>query len=35
MTTLSENDVEQAVLEWMEGLGWRMAHGLAPDKIGE
>ena len=32
MTTLTESDVEQA-LEWLDGLGWRVAHGpdIAPD----
>ncbi len=33
MTTLTESDVEQAALEWLEGLGWQVAHGpdIAPD----
>ncbi len=32
MTTLTEADVEQAALAWLEGLGWRVAHGpdIAP-----
>ena len=35
MTTLSESDVEQAALEWLEGLGWRTAHGpdIGPDGL--
>ena len=30
--TLSEADVEQIALEWLDGLGWRVAHGpdIAP-----
>ena len=33
MTTLSESDVEAAALDWLEGLGWRTAHGpdIGPD----
>ena len=33
MTTLTEADVEQAALEWLSGLGWRVLHGpdIAPD----
>ena len=33
MTTLTEADVEQLALEWLEGLGWQVAHGpdIAPD----
>ena len=33
MTTLTESDVEQAALGWLEGLGWQVAHGpdIAPD----
>lgn len=27
MTTLTEADVEQAVLEWLSALGWQVAHG--------
>ncbi len=27
MTTLTEADVEQAGLAWLEGLGWQVAHG--------
>ena len=28
MTTLTESDVEEAALDWLEGLGWAAAHGL-------
>ena len=33
MTTLTESDVENAALAWLEGLDWRIAHGpdIAPD----
>ena len=31
MTTLTEADVEQAALAWLESLGWRTAYG--PDLI--
>ena len=33
MTTLTESDVEQASLDWLEGLGWQVAYGpdIAPD----
>ncbi len=33
---LNEHDVETAALEWLEGLGWAIAHGsdLAPDAAG-
>ena len=33
---LSEADVEQASLEWLRSLGWRVAHGpdIAPDAPG-
>ena len=27
MTTLTEAHVERAALDWLEGLGWRIAHG--------
>ena len=27
MTSFSEDDVEQAALNWLESLGWRTAHG--------
>ena len=27
MTTLSESDVEQLALGWLEGLGWRVPYG--------
>ena len=32
MTTFSESEVEHAALEWLEGLGWAVAHGadIAP-----
>ncbi len=35
MTTLTEADVEQAALDWLRGLGWRVAHGpdIAPDAL--
>ena len=33
--TLTESDVEQAALDWLEGLGWRTAHGpdIGPDGL--
>ena len=33
MTTITEADVEEAALSWLEGLGWQVAHGpdIAPD----
>ena len=33
MTTLFESDVEAAALEWLDTLGWQVAHGpdIAPD----
>ena len=31
MSTFNEDDVEQAALSWLGGLGWRVAHG--PDLI--
>ena len=33
MTTITEADVEHAALDWLRGLGWRVAHGpdIAPD----
>ena len=33
MTALTEGDVEHAVLDWLSGLGWDLAHGpdIAPD----
>ena len=36
MTTLTEADVEQAALAWLEDLGWRVAHGpdIAPGAYG-
>ena len=35
MTTLTESDVEQVVLDWLAGLGWRTAHGpdIGPDGL--
>ena len=37
MTTLSEADVEDAVLEWLGDLGWQTAHGpdIGPGASGE
>ena len=34
MTTITEADVEQAALDWLVGLGWRVTHGpdIAPDR---
>lgn len=36
MTTLTEADVEQAALGWLECLGWKTAHGpdIAPEVPG-
>ena len=36
MTTLTEFEVEQATLDWLESLGWSVAHGpdIAPDTPG-
>ena len=36
MTSLTEADVEQAALDWLSALGWRVAHGpdSAPDTPG-
>ena len=33
MTTITEAEVEQAALDWLQGLGWQVAHGpdIAPD----
>ena len=33
MTTLTETEVEQAALAWLEGIGWQVHHGpdIAPD----
>ena len=28
MTTFTESELEAAALEWLEGLGWRVTHGL-------
>ena len=32
MTNLNEGDVEQAALDWLSALGWKVAHGpyIAP-----
>ena len=32
MSTLAEPEVEEAALQWMEGLGWSVKHGpdIAP-----
>ena len=32
MTTITEADVEQAALDWLSALGWKVAHGpeIAP-----
>jgi type I restriction enzyme, R subunit len=27
MNAISEDDVEQAMLQWLAGLGWQTAHG--------
>ena len=36
MTTFTESEVEDAALEWLEGLGWKVAHGpnIAPHAAG-
>ena len=36
MSTFAESDVEQAALDWLEGLGWHVAHGpdVAPEAAG-
>ena len=36
MTTLTEADVEEAALGWLDSLGWTVAHGpdIAPDTPG-
>ena len=36
MSTLTKADVEQAALDRLSGLGWRVAHGpdIAPDTSG-
>ena len=33
---LTESDVEEAALAWLQGLGWRVAHGpdIAPVTAG-
>ena len=33
MTTLTEADVEVTALDWLAGLGWRVAHGRASRRI--
>ena len=35
MIILSESTVEQAALNWLENLGWQVAHGpdIAPDTL--
>ena len=37
MTTLTEADVEEAALEWLDALGWQTAHGpdIGPGSPGE
>ena len=37
MTSLTEAHVEQAALDWLDGLGWAVAHGpdIAPGGDGE
>ena len=34
--TLTESELEDAALEWLEGLGWKLAHGpnIGPDATG-
>ena len=36
MSNFAESDVEQAALDWLEGLGWHVAHGpdIAPESAG-
>ena len=36
MTTFTESEVEDATLEWLESLGWEVAHGprVAPHSAG-
>ena len=36
MTTITESVVEDAALDWLESLGWSVAHGpdIAPDTLG-
>ena len=36
MTTITESEVEAAALEWLEGIGWTIAHGsdIAPESPG-
>ncbi|MCP9441173.1 MAG: hypothetical protein NNA20_01140 [Nitrospira sp.] len=37
MAHLTESTVEDAALAWLQGIGWRIAHGpdIAPDMSGE
>ena len=36
MSKINESNVEDAALDWLEGLGWKIAHGpdIAPDTLG-
>ncbi len=36
MSQINESNVEDAALGWLEGLGWKIAHGpdIAPDTLG-
>ncbi len=36
MAAFTESEVEDATLEWLEGLGWKVAHGpeIAPHAEG-
>ena len=36
MVAFTESEVEDATLEWLEGLGWKVAHGpdIAPHAAG-
>ena len=35
MTTLTESTVEAAALEWLETVGWQVAHGpdIGPETV--
>ena len=35
MTTITESVVEEAALDWLDGLGWSVARGpdIAPDTV--
>ena len=37
MTTITEADVEDAALEWLDALGWQTVHGpdIGPSAVGE